>query len=67
MRIAYSYSMKQELDRVRTVAPQHGTYWDDLGLPNYLGGPYADESGGMITFEADSLEAATRIIAADTF
>ena len=67
MRIAYSYSMKQEPNRVRTVAPEHAAYWDDLGLPNYIGGPYADKSGGLITFEADSLEAAMRIIAADPF
>jgi uncharacterized protein YciI len=67
MRIAYSYSMKEEPDRVRTVAAEHAAYWDNLGLPKYLGGPYADRSGGLITFEADSLEAAMRIIAADPF
>jgi hypothetical protein len=40
---------------------------DDLGLPNYLGWPYADKSGSLITFEADSLETAMRIIAPDPF
>jgi hypothetical protein len=39
MRLACSYSMKREPDRVRTVAPQHAAYWDDLEVPNYLGGP----------------------------
>ena len=67
MRIAYSYSMKDDPDRVRTVAPEHAAYWRDLGLPEYLGGPFADRSGGLIIFEADSLEAAQRIIAADPF
>jgi uncharacterized protein YciI len=67
MRIAYSYSMKDDPDRVRTVAPEHAAYWRDLGLPEYLGGPFADRSGGLIIFEADSLEAAERIIAADPF
>jgi uncharacterized protein YciI len=32
-----------------------------------VGGPFADRSGGLITFEAGSLEAAERIIAADPF
>jgi hypothetical protein len=36
-------------------------------MPGYEGGPFADKSGGLITFEADSVEAAQRIIAADPF
>jgi hypothetical protein len=38
MRIAYSYSMKDDPDRVRTVAPEHAAYWRDLGLPDTSGG-----------------------------
>jgi uncharacterized protein YciI len=67
MRIAYLYWMKDDPERVRTVAPQHAAYWRDLALPGYLGGPFADRSGGLITFEAASLEAAERIIATDAF
>jgi uncharacterized protein YciI len=67
MKIAYSYWMKDDPDRVRAVAPEHAAYWRDLGLPGYLGGPFADRSGGLITFEADSLEQAEDIIAADPF
>jgi len=67
MRIAYSYSMKDDPDRVRTVAPEHAAYWRDLGLPGYLGGPFADRSGGLIIFEAESVETAESIIAADPF
>lgn len=67
MRIAYLYWMKHEPDRVGAVAPEHAAYWRELGLPEYLGGPFADRSGGLITFEADSLEQADRIIAADPF
>jgi hypothetical protein len=67
MRIAYFYWMKDDPDRVRTVAPEHTAYWRDLGLPGYLGGPLADRSGGLITFEADSLESAERLVAADPF
>jgi uncharacterized protein YciI len=67
MRIAYFYWMKDDPDRVRTVAPQHAAYWRDLALPGYLGGPFADRSGGLITFEADSLQSAERLVAADPF
>lgn len=48
MRLVCFYSMKGEPDRVRTVAPEHAAYWDDLEAPNYLGGPYAGQSGGLI-------------------
>ena len=67
MMIAYVYWMKDLPDRIRTVAPEHATYWHDLELPGYVGGPSADRSGGLITFEADSSEAAEGFIAADPF
>jgi uncharacterized protein len=67
MRVLYLYWMKDEPDRVRTVAPEHAAYWRDLGLSGYVGGPFADRLGGLITFEADSLEQAQVIIAADPF
>jgi uncharacterized protein YciI len=67
MRIAYLYWMKDEPDLIKTVAPQHAAYWRDGGLPEYLGGPFSDRSGGLIIFEAPSLEQAGGIIAADPF
>jgi hypothetical protein len=67
VRYAYSYAMRKVPDRVRAVAPQHATYWHDLGLPRYEGGPFSDRSGGLITFEADSLAAADGLAAADPF
>ena len=67
MRIAYFYWMKDDPDRVRTVAPEHAAYWRGLGLLGYLGGPFADSSGGLIIFEAESVETAESIIAADPF
>jgi uncharacterized protein YciI len=67
MRIAYFYWMKDDPDRIRMVAPEHAAYWRDLGLPGYLGGPFADRSGGLISFEAESVETAERVIAADPF
>jgi hypothetical protein len=67
MRIAFFYWMKDDPDRVRAVAPEHAAYWRDLALHRYLGGPFADRSGGLITLEVDSLEQAEGIIAADPF
>jgi uncharacterized protein YciI len=67
MKIAYFYSMKHEPDAIRAVAPAHAAYWHDLGLREYVGGPFADRSGGLITFAAVSTEEAERLIAADPF
>jgi hypothetical protein len=52
MRFVYCYSMKDDPDAVGEVAPQHAAYWHQLGLAEYIGGPFADRSGGLITFEA---------------
>jgi uncharacterized protein YciI len=41
--------------------------WHGLGLGGYLGGPFDDRSGGLISIEADSGEEAERLIAADPF
>ena len=67
MRIVYFYSMKHEPDEIRTVAPAHAAYWRERGLPEYVGGPFADRSGGLITFDASTAEEAERIVAADPF
>ena len=67
MRVAYVYFMVDEPDRVRAVAPQHVAYWRGLTLPGYVGGPFADRSGGLITFEAESGDSAERLVANDPF
>ena len=67
MRVAYCYMMREEPDRVRTAAPRHAAYWRGLDARGYIGGPFADRSGGLITFEVDSNEEAQRLIAADPF
>jgi uncharacterized protein YciI len=66
VRVAYVYSMRREADRIRRVAPRHAAYWNALRLARYEG-PFADRSGGLITFETDSVEAAERLVAADPF
>jgi uncharacterized protein len=67
MRFVYVYSMKGDPDRVREVAPEHAAYWQGLRLGGYLGGPFADRSGGTIMFEAGSKEEAERLVADDPF
>jgi uncharacterized protein YciI len=61
------YLMRDQPDRVRAAAPGHAAYWRELGLPGYLGGPFADRSGGLITFEVDSWETAERLVEDDPF
>jgi uncharacterized protein YciI len=67
MRHLYFYLMKDAPDRVQATAPRHAAYWRELGLGDYLGGPFADRSGGLITFQAESGIQAERLVANDPF
>ena len=67
MRIMHLYTMVDDPERVRAVAPRHAEYWQALRLPGYLGGPFGDRLGGLISFEADSVAAAMPLIEADPF
>lgn len=49
------------------MTPRHAAYWRDLGLPGYLGGPFGDRSGGLITFEATDRSLARELVARDPF
>ncbi len=60
------YFMKND-PGVAQVAPEHVRYWHELHLPGYMGGPFADRSGGSITFEAGSEAEAQQLAAADPF
>jgi hypothetical protein len=46
MRFLCFYLMRDAPDRVRATAPKHAAYWRELGLRDYLGGPFAHRSGG---------------------
>ena len=52
---------------MRASAPAHAAYWQQLGLGNYTGGPFADRSGGLITFDTDSDGTADQLTANDPF
>ncbi|HEU4514545.1 MAG TPA: hypothetical protein VFR87_15670 [Nocardioidaceae bacterium] len=63
----FFYLMTDDPDPVREAASRHAAYWQDLALPGYLGGPFADRSGGLITFEADTLGQADGLVHGDPF
>lgn len=67
MRFLFFYLMADDPDRVREVAPRHAAYWHGLALAGYLGGPFADRSGGLVTFEADAPAQAQHLATNDPF
>ena len=66
-RFAYIYFMTNDPARVRSLAPQHTEHWHGLNLSGYTGGPFADRSGGLITFLADESAQAEEAVAEDPF
>jgi uncharacterized protein YciI len=67
-RFLYIYLMAQRSsDKIAPVAPLHAAYWQRLGLPGYVGGPFADRTGGMITFVAEGPADAEAAVASDPF
>jgi uncharacterized protein YciI len=66
-RFLYFYLMRNTPEAIRQVVPRHIQYWKSCDLPDYTGGPFADRSGGLITFAAASLDDAQQIIMQDPF
>jgi len=63
----YFYLMRKTSDAIRQVIPAHIQYWQSRDLPDYMGGPFADRTGGLITFAATSLDDAQQIMVDDPF
>lgn len=63
---AYFYFMDGEPAKIGKAVPAHVQYWKDLQL-EYQGGPFGDDSGGMIVFTARSHEEAESVVANDPF
>ena len=59
--------MKREPEKIQLVVPAHVKYWGKYKSDNYLGGPFADGSGGLITFDATDINEATSMIKGDPF
>ena len=66
-RFIFFYLMKDLPEVIGSVVIAHIEYWKQCTLNHYLGGPFADRSGGMITFACDEIKRAEEIIAGDPF
>lgn len=66
-RFLYFYFNRNEPEKIRQVVPAHVQYWKSANLNGYMGGPFADRTGGLISFVASSLEEATATIQQDPF
>lgn len=59
--------MNDKLEIIKEAAPKHATYWKDLSLIDYRGGPFLDRTGGCIIFSSPTIENAQEIIKNDPF
>jgi uncharacterized protein len=66
-RFIYFYFNRNEPEKIRQVVPAHVHYWNIANLEGYMGGPFGDRTGGLISFVAPSLQDATEIILQDPF
>ncbi len=66
-RFVYCYYMKSNAELVRRIAPSHIEYWKTRRLDRYAGGSFGDWSGGLVSFEAPSLERAMQVVEDDPF
>jgi uncharacterized protein YciI len=66
-RFLYFYLMRNTPEAIRQLVPAHVQYWHSRDLPDYIGGPFAERTGGLITFAAASLDDAEQIIVHDPF
>jgi uncharacterized protein YciI len=66
-RFAYFYFMKDEAEGIGRTIQAHVEYWQTSALSDYVGGPFSDRSGGLISFSAVSLEQAESLVHNDPF
>ena len=63
----FFYLMKNNPEKIRNTVPEHIRYWKENKPINYSGGPFTDRSGGLILFEAEGIETATKLAMNDPF
>ena len=66
-RFVYFYFNRNEPEKIKQVVSAHVGYWKSANPNGYMGGPFADRTGGLISFVAPSLQEATDIILRDPF
>ena len=65
---AYFYFMNSDkTNAIKETARSHVDYWHHKNLEGYHGGPFADQSGGLITFQADTEQQANAWVNQDPF
>lgn len=64
---AFFYFMQGAPDAIGQVVPAHIEYWKTLQLAEFQGGPFNDDSGGMLVFQADNDAQAEEFVAGDPF
>ena len=63
----FFYFNRNEPEKIRQVVPAHVGYWKTANLKEYMGGPFGDRTGGLISFVAPNLQEAMEIILQDPF
>ncbi|MFQ5507100.1 MAG: YciI family protein [Planctomycetota bacterium] len=66
-RFAYFYFMKDEPEGIGRTVEAHVEHWQGSALRDYAGGPFADRSGGLVSFSAESAEQADSLVRNDPF
>jgi uncharacterized protein YciI len=66
-RFAYFYFMKNDPEKIAKNVAAHIKHWKRSALPDYLGGPFSDRSGGLISFSEESPEEAVALVLNDPF
>ncbi len=59
--------MEKDVNEIKEIVQKHIKYWKGNRLENYSGGPFSDRSGGMILFNADSVNTAEELAMNDPF
>jgi uncharacterized protein YciI len=66
-RFIFCYMMTDDAEAVASTVGAHVAYWKDAKPDGYLGGPFADRSGGVITFLAADRDIAAGLVGLDPF
>jgi uncharacterized protein YciI len=66
-RFVFAYFMKDRPQRIREIAPYHIEYWRETPDARCIAGPFADRCGGLVLFDAASLEEAAAVVEQDPF
>ena len=64
---AFFYLMRNNPEKIGNIVPEHIAYWKNVDVQKYSGGPFSDRSGGLILFEAPSIDEASSLTENDPF